>query len=105
MYNLEFQLPYILEHLHYPISSEALGIGSNKATSAEAATPHKAVTHSKVRPVARQLQKKRAAWTPDEDATLLQIKEDGCSWEDIHAALPHRTKGTIQVRYYMKLKK
>ncbi len=30
--------------------------------------------------------------------------DDGCSWEDIHAALLGRTKGAIQVRYSTKLK-
>ncbi|TVY87442.1 hypothetical protein LAWI1_G006801, partial [Lachnellula willkommii] len=35
-------------------------------------------------------------WTTEEDATLLQMKNDGCSWEVIHAALPHRSIGTIQ---------
>jgi hypothetical protein len=37
---------------------------------------------------------------------ILKIREeDGYLWEEIYAALPHWTKGTIQVRYSMKLKK
>jgi hypothetical protein len=43
--------------------------------------------------------------TPEEDATALKIREDGCMWDDIHSTFPHRTKETIQVRYSMKLKK
>jgi hypothetical protein len=31
-------------------------------------------------------------------------EEDGCSWEEIHAALPHRTLGAIQVPYSTKLR-
>jgi hypothetical protein len=27
------------------------------------------------------------------------MKEEGWSWEEIHAALPHRTPGAIQVQY------
>jgi hypothetical protein len=34
-----------------------------------------------------------------------QVKNQGCSWEEIYAALPHRSKGTIQVHYSTKLKK
>ncbi|KAH8743230.1 hypothetical protein BGZ57DRAFT_744793, partial [Hyaloscypha finlandica] len=48
--------------------------------------------------------KKRVKWTPEEDATLLQMKNDGCSWEEIHAALPHRSMWTTQVHYSTKLK-
>jgi hypothetical protein len=49
-------------------------------------------------------QKKCAPWAPEEDATVLKMKKDGYSWEEIHAALPNRTKGTIQVHYCTKLK-
>jgi hypothetical protein len=99
-YNLEFQLPRVPEHLH----SEALGMRSDKETSAEATTPHDASAHSKMYPAAgRQI--KRVRWTPEEDATILKIrKEDGCSWEEIHDVLPHRSIGTIQVHYSTKLK-
>jgi hypothetical protein len=79
---------------------------SNRETSAEAATPLDIVAHSKVRPAILQSKRKRAPWTPEEDATILKMREvEGCSWEEIHAALPHRTKGTIQVHYSTKLKK
>ncbi|KAE8440871.1 hypothetical protein EG329_006358 [Mollisiaceae sp. DMI_Dod_QoI] len=104
-YNLEFQLSHILKHLHLPVFSEALGMHSNKDTSADAATSHDTGAHSKMHPAAVQRQTKRLRWTPEEDATILKMKEDSCSWEDIHAVLPHRTQGTIQVRYSTKLKK
>ena len=32
----------------------------------------------------------------EEDATLLQMRKDGCSWEKISAALPDRSLGTIR---------
>jgi hypothetical protein len=48
MYNLEFQLLHIPEHLHFPILSKALGMRSNKETSGEATTTHNIVAHSKV---------------------------------------------------------
>ena len=97
---------HILEHLHLPVLSEALGMRSNKETSAEATTPHDAGAHSKVHSAAVRPQIKRAPWTLEEDATILKMREeDGCSWEEIHAALPHRTQDAIQVRYSTKLKK
>jgi len=96
-YNLEFQLSHVL--------SEALGMRSNKETSAEATTPHDAGAHSRVHPAAVRPRIKRVAWTPEENATILQMREKGCQWEEIHAALPHRTLGAIQVQYSTKLKK
>jgi hypothetical protein len=66
---------------------------------------HDAAAHSKIHQAPLQLEKRRVKWTPEEEATLLQMKNDGCSWEEIHAALPHRSIGTIQVRYSTKLKK
>lgn len=96
IYNLEFQLPHIPEHLH----SEALGMRSEEAASTGAVTPHDASTYSKVRPITLQAKRKRVPWTPEEDAILRKMKEvDGCSWEEIHGAFPHRTPGTIQVHY------
>jgi hypothetical protein len=105
-YNLEFQLSHVPERLLLPVLSEALGMRSNKETSAEATTPHNLVAHSKVRPATLLSKRKRVPWKPEEDAMILKMREeDGCSWEEIHRALPHRTIGTIQVRYSTKLKK
>ena len=104
-YNLEFQLLHIPEHLHLPVLSDALGMRSNKETSAGAAAAYSAGAHSKMRSAAERPQIKRVRWAPEEDATILKMREeDSCSWEEIHAALPHRSIGTIQVRYSMKLK-
>jgi len=70
----------------------------------EATIPHNAVAHSKIHTRATRPEIKRAPWTPEEDAKVLDMKKEGCSWADIHAALPGRSKGTIQVRYSTKLK-
>lgn len=59
VYNLEFQQPHIPEHLHLPVPSEALGMHTNKETSAEAA------------------KRKRVPWKPKEDKTVLKMKERG----------------------------
>jgi hypothetical protein len=104
-YNLEFKLPCILEHLNLPINPKELHICSSREAPAKVAIPLEAAAHSKMYPAALRPQIKRAAWTPEEDAALLKMRNEGCSWEDIHAALPHRSKGTIQVRYSTKLKK
>jgi hypothetical protein len=104
-YNLEFQLPRIPEHLYLPIPSEALGFGSNTGTSAEVGTPHSAVAHSEVRPAILRPKRKRVPWKSEENETILKMKKEGCSWEEIHHALPDRTPGAIQVQYSTKLKK
>ncbi|KAG9240032.1 hypothetical protein BJ878DRAFT_528619 [Calycina marina] len=99
-YNLEFQLSHVPEHFHLPVLSEALGM-----CSAEAATPHNIVAHSTVHPAISQRKRKHVKWKPEENKTIRKMrKEGGCSWEEIHAALPHRTPGAIQVQY-SKLKK
>ena len=67
--------------------------------SVEAATPHNAVTYSKVRPAAVRRQITRLPWTPEEDAKVLKMREEGYPWEDIHASLSHQSKRTIQEWY------
>jgi hypothetical protein len=103
-YNLEFKLPWISEHLHLPINHEALDICSSEAP-AKVPIHHDAAAHSKIHQAPLQPKKRRVKWTTEEDATLLQMRNDGCSWEDISAALPHRSIGTIRVRCSTKSKK
>jgi hypothetical protein len=99
-------LSHVLEYLYLPVLSEALGIRSNKETFTDAATPHDTGAHSRVHSTALQSKRKRAPWRPEEDETILKMREeDGCSWEEIHDALPDRTSGAIQVHYSTKLKK
>jgi len=98
IYSLEFQLPHVQEHEH--LHSEALGMRSVKETSAEAATPHDARAHSKIYPAAVRPRIKRVRWTDEEHATILKMREeDGCSWDEIAKALPHRTPEAIQVHF------
>ncbi|KAL2201616.1 hypothetical protein CC79DRAFT_189875 [Sarocladium strictum] len=43
-------------------------------------------------------------WTLKEDETVRRMRQASRSWSDIQRALPHRSEGTIQVRYSTKLK-
>jgi hypothetical protein len=104
-YNLEFQLPCILEHLHLPISADVLGNESNEATVVAVATPPDTVAHSKVQLGTPRARRTRISWTVEENGKILKMKGEGCSWEEIHRALPRRTLGAIQVQYSLKLKK
>jgi hypothetical protein len=104
-YNLEFKLPCISERFDSPITVEGRGNGSSQEASAKPAARHKAPLNSKISATTPRSQTKRAPWTPEENATVLKMKNAGCSWEKIHAALPYRSKGTIQVHYCTKLKK
>ncbi|KAF4636261.1 hypothetical protein G7Y89_g1829 [Cudoniella acicularis] len=83
----------------------AFGNGSDQETATAAANPHNTVAHSKVRSGTLQAKRKRVPWTLEENETILKMKEEGCPWEEIHAALPRRTPGAIQVQYSTKLKK
>jgi hypothetical protein len=106
-FNLEFKLLLILEQLHLPIDPKALDICSSKEPLAKILTDHDATAHSKVHQAPLQPKKGRAKWTkwtPEEDATLLQMRNDGRSWGDIATALPRWSIGTIQVHYSTKLK-
>jgi len=101
-YNLEFKLPSISEQLHFPIDPKILDIFSNQEAPAKIPTNHDAATHSKIHqsPLQPKQKRKHVKWTTEEDATVLKMRdEDGCTWEEIHDALPHRTSEAIQVHY------
>ncbi|TVY93988.1 hypothetical protein LAWI1_G003141 [Lachnellula willkommii] len=104
IYNLEFQLPCTLDRCCLPIATHALDNGSNQEMSAAARTPHSAVSHSEVEPATLQAKRKRVLWTSEENKIVLKMKKEGCQWDEIHAALPHRSPGAIQVQYSTKLK-
>jgi hypothetical protein len=106
-FNLEFKLPSISEHFQLPINPAAFDICSSREALAKVQTHPEAAAHSKVHQAPLKPKKGRAKWTKwttEEDTTLRQMKNDGCSWEVIHAALPYRSIGTIQVHYSTKLK-
>jgi hypothetical protein len=100
-YNLEFKLPSISEHLQLPIDPKALDICSSKEAPAKAPTYHEAAAHSKTCQAPLQPKKKRkhVQWAPEEDATLLQMRNNCCLWKEIAKALPHRTPEAIQVHF------
>lgn len=101
-YNLEFALPPISEHLQLPIHSEVLRDPCK--TSSKDTNSSKAWAYSRL-PVSSSQSMKRVPWTEEEDRTVLEMTEHGCSWDEICAALRCRTKQMIQVRYSTKLKK
>ena len=76
-YNLEFKLPSISERLHLPIHPEALDICPSKEGGAKVPTTHEAAAHSKIHKAPLQPEKRRVKWTPEEEATLLQMRNDG----------------------------
>jgi hypothetical protein len=101
MFNLEFHLTHVPEHVELSGLSQALH--SNTRTSTQQ-TSHSAVSYSKERNGKLRHSTKRVLWTKEEDETLVKMKEDGCSWEEISESLPSRTPGAIQVRYSTKLR-
>ena len=56
-------------------------------------------TTAKAKPSSR-----RARYTPEDDAKIRQLKEQGLSWIAIAKRFPGRTSRVIQVRYHTKLK-
>ena len=104
-YNLEFKLPPVPERYHLPVHSKVLRAFDFNKTSSKARRSRRARTCSLVSPVASSRPMKRVPWTEEEDRKLVEMKEKGCSWTQISAALRRRTCQTIQVRYSTKLKK
>ena len=60
-------------------------------TSAQHQTSHCDVAHSKMRHVQSRHPTKRIPWTKKEYKTLVKMKEDGYSWEEVSDALLSRT--------------
>ena len=92
MYNLEFKLPSISEQLHFPIDPSALDIN------------HDAAKHSQIHQAPLKPKKSKLSWVED-DIKLLQMWNEGRSWEYIFASLPSRSEGSIRVRCSTKFKK
>lgn len=59
----------------------------------------------RVQPATSRVGRKRIPWTTEENRKIVKMKKQGCSWHEIHGALPNRTPGAIQVQYSTKLKK
>ncbi|KAH6704338.1 hypothetical protein BKA61DRAFT_740071 [Leptodontidium sp. MPI-SDFR-AT-0119] len=88
---LEFKLPSISDRFHLPINPPALDIN------------HDAAAHSKIHQAPLKPKKSKILWTKEEDIRLLQMWNEGRSWEYIFAALPRRS--AIRVRCSTKFKK
>ncbi|PQE23556.1 hypothetical protein CJF31_00006196 [Rutstroemia sp. NJR-2017a BVV2] len=83
--NFEFRLQHVSKHLHLTILSEALNYDQE---------------HFRLRgKVFHGSQDSR------EHETIIRMKKDGYSWEDIHDVLPHRSSAGIRVQYSTKLNK
>lgn len=108
VYSLEFKLSLTSQHLNISINPAALDIYSSNEVPAKVPIHHSASAHSKVHHVPLKSNKMRAGWTrwtEEEDTKLVTLKADGESWEDIHAALPGRSIGSIKVRLSTKFKR
>ncbi|KAG0644942.1 hypothetical protein D0Z07_9333 [Hyphodiscus hymeniophilus] len=105
-YNLEFRLPFTYDHPHFPTDSLEVAFCSRENARPRPLyrTSHSPFVYSKTRSAKAKLPTTRNLWTKQEDRIVVQMKADGCSWEDIRDALPHRSMGSIQVRYSTKLK-
>jgi hypothetical protein len=47
---------------------------------------------------------RKVKFSREDDKLLLQLKEDGLSWDEISDRFPERSKGTLQVHYSTKLR-
>ncbi|KAM0184594.1 hypothetical protein ACHAPC_005685 [Botrytis cinerea] len=87
------------------ISTRCDNVVHSKVQKAKPLSTCSVVIYSKVQPLILRTKRNSARWTSSENKTLLRMKKSGCSWEEIHNTLPHRTQGAIQVQYSTKLKK
>jgi hypothetical protein len=96
---LEFSLPYGLGDASLPMS--AINYESPTSVPGHSVT-YQRETRSKVSSFGSKSPGDK--WTPEEDEVVRRMRRKGCSWDEIQRKLPHRSKGTIQVRYSTKLK-
>lgn len=94
LYSLTFSqcpLPHCLEQRH------------NDAGQTSKSTSSKVATSSFVQS-RRQGVRRRYKFTKEDDDNIIQMREDGKSWDEIRDEIPGSTKGSIQVHYSTKLK-
>ena len=49
--------------------------------------------------------KRRLKWSPEEDATIIRLRQDGMKWEDISKHLPGRSAISCRLHYQNYLEK
>ena len=105
-YSLEFRLPSTPDHPYLAANPSKAAFCSRGNTRPKPLrrTSYSSVLHSRTRSAKAKLPTTRNLWTKQEDRTVVKMKKDGCTWEDIHDALPHRSLGSIKVHYSTKLK-
>ena len=102
-FNLDFHLVGVPEHLE--LSAPFMAWRNNGQSPIQPHKPHSTTANSKTRNCQSTPPRKRAPWTTEEDATLVKMKKENCSWEEISAALSSHSQGSIQVRYSTKFSK
>lgn len=87
IYNLEFTLPHILEHLHRPICSTVLGTGSSKAMASQRAI--------KPRKPEKQL-------TTTQESLLAKLVRPNKSWAEIERHFQGHPLQSLKDNYFGK---
>lgn len=93
--NLEFYLVGIPEHLE--LSAPCKALCNNDQPLIQPRILHSTIAHSKTHNSQSTPPRKRAPWTTEEDSTLVKMKEENRTWEEISAALPTHSQGSIQL--------
>lgn len=108
-YPAALTLPIPQQHHHHRLPSQAAlnagtpGFGSE--SSAVLIGPPSVVGQPGMPEPAPRPRGPKLKFTPDEDALLVDLKEDkNLTWKQIADFFPGRTSGTLQVRYCTKLK-
>ncbi|KAJ5574342.1 uncharacterized protein N7459_008769 [Penicillium hispanicum] len=102
-------LPIPQQHHHHRLPSQALlhsdPHGFDSASSPLAIGPPSVVGQPGMPEPAPRPRGPKLKFTPDEDALLVELKEEkSLTWKQIADFFPGRTSGTLQVRYCTKLK-
>lgn len=50
-------------------------------------------------PAESPAKKKQSKWTPNEDATIIELRGNGMKWEDISRQLPNRSAISCRLRF------
>ena len=79
-------------------SSVATSVAPLPPPQPRSAVPAKRLSSSQDHPI-QSPAKKQSKWSPEEDARIIQLRQDGMKWEDISKHLPGRSAISCRLHY------
>ncbi|KIX99196.1 uncharacterized protein Z520_04772 [Fonsecaea multimorphosa CBS 102226] len=91
-------LPRMLSRSESVPSSVATSVAPLPPPQPRPAVPAKRLSSTQDHPI-QSPAKKQSKWSPEEDAKIIQLRQDGMKWEDISKHLPGRSAISCRLHY------